>query len=168
MFHILFLHFCSDYFAVSTDEDQCEPYRGTMCSPHFGNSPVYVEAGQTQASVEAALQSAMLQISELLPNLSERCTKYLRPSMCLTAFPLCRDTPRLVIHRMCYDECSLLTTDICTSLFEYVDSQPELGLVDMLPICTDLPLTGSNRENTCINMGMSQTGGNSYFLKATR
>lgn len=150
---------------MSVDEPQCEPYRGSVCSPHIANSQVYIPAGQTQADIEAALGAAIQQINNDLPiTLNQRCTKYLKPSMCLTAFPLCRERPRLAVHRMCYDECRLLTTEICSSLVDYVDAQPELGLVDMLPICTDLPLpgasAGANSENSCLRMGMSESGGN--------
>ncbi|XP_792459.2 inactive tyrosine-protein kinase transmembrane receptor ROR1 isoform X1 [Strongylocentrotus purpuratus] len=154
----------SDYLdEMSVDEPQCEPYRGSVCSPHIANSQVYIPAGQTQADIEAALGAAIQQINNDLPiTLNQRCTKYLKPSMCLTAFPLCRERPRLAVHRMCYDECRLLTTEICSSLVDYVDAQPELGLVDMLPICTDLPLpgavAGANSENSCLRMGMSESG----------
>ncbi|XP_072173224.1 inactive tyrosine-protein kinase transmembrane receptor ROR1-like [Diadema setosum] len=145
-------------YSATEDEAQCEIYQGTVCNPPFVQSQVYIEVGQTQAAIEAQLVQALHQIRTDLPDLDERCTRYLRPSMCLTAFPMCTERPRLSIYRMCYEECTLLTTSICRSVIDYVDSRPELGLVDLLPICTDLPLPGSNAENACIQMGISQTG----------
>lgn len=155
----------SDYFSLSADEPQCEPYRGTVCRPHIANSQVYIDAGQSQSTIEASLTAAIEQINSDLPvTLSDRCTKYLKPSMCLTAFPLCRERPRLAVHRMCPDECRLLETEICLPLFEYVDVNSEVALVDMLPICSELPnIQGSNSENSCLNMGMSQPGGKSFY-----
>ena len=70
------LDFCSDYLdEMSVDEPQCEPYRGSVCSPHIANSQVYIPAGQTQADIEAALGAAIQQINNDLPiTLNQRCT----------------------------------------------------------------------------------------------
>ncbi|XP_038066705.1 inactive tyrosine-protein kinase transmembrane receptor ROR1-like, partial [Patiria miniata] len=146
----------SDYSA-NTDNARCEPYRGSVCRRHIVSSSVYMHADTTQEETEQELQAALTRL-ESLPSLTETCSRYIMPSICLTAFPLCSETPELSVHQLCRDECQLLETDICAPLYDHVDSQVELDLVGVLPVCSDLPRLGSPDSQMCMRLGMSNSG----------
>ena len=147
----------SDY-STNTDNARCEPYRGSVCRRHIVSSSVYMKADTTQEEIERELQAALTRLGSIL-SLTETCSKFITPSICLTAFPLCRETPELSIHQLCRDECQLLETDVCAPLYDHVDSQVELDLVGVLPVCSELPRIGSQNSEMCFRLGMSNSGG---------
>ncbi|XP_033636995.1 inactive tyrosine-protein kinase transmembrane receptor ROR1-like [Asterias rubens] len=146
----------SDY-SPNVDNARCEPYRGAVCRRHISSSSVYMRADTTQEEIEQEVQAALTRLASIV-SLSEPCSMFITPSICLTAFPLCRESPDLSIHQLCRDECQLLETDVCASLYDHVDSQVELDLVGVLPVCSDLPRLGSQASEMCFRLGMSNSG----------
>ncbi|XP_071851463.1 inactive tyrosine-protein kinase transmembrane receptor ROR1-like isoform X3 [Apostichopus japonicus] len=137
----------SDY-QLSSPSPQCERYHGTLCRDYFEDSNVYVDGERDQDTIESELEESVSRI-QTMDNVSPACLRNIIPSICLTAFPLCQEIPNVVTHRLCQDDCTALETDICSELYEYVDSNAdELG--EVLPVCTDLPAPGTEGENSCL------------------
>ena len=146
MFHILFLHFCSDYFAVSTDEGPSVSHTGAPC------------AALTLATAQSTWRPARRKHPSR-PLFSPPCCKsancsQISPSAAQSTYALpCAWPPfRSAATRRVSSSTGCVTTSavysppisVLPSLSTWTASQ-SWGLVDMLPICTDLPLTGSNR-----------------------
>ncbi len=137
---------------------RCEQYRGVVCAQHIQSS-IFLPAGQEQSDIEQELTAAFVRLQSM-PDISETCERYIIPSICLTAFPLCDQGDRgLSVHKLCHDECNLLETDTCSDLYDYIDTEVELDLVGILPICSELPQVGEPGGETCMRLGLSDSGG---------
>ena len=152
---------CSSSIDDSIQTSRCEPYRGLVCRPHLSQSSVFLPAGQEQEDIEDELTAAFVRLQSM-PEIGETCNRYIKPSICLTAFPLCNQAStslQLSVHKLCHDECTLLETDTCSDLYDYIDTRVELDLVGILPICSELPAAGEPGSETCMRLGLSDSGG---------
>nr|XP_012224322.1 PREDICTED: tyrosine-protein kinase transmembrane receptor Ror isoform X1 [Linepithema humile] len=68
----------------------CEVYVGKTCAQFVGNQSVYIIYPMTQKMLEEKLMKAF-QVIEFSNDLSSNCEGYAKPSLCYSAFPICRD-----------------------------------------------------------------------------
>lgn len=137
----------SDY-QLSSPSPRCEKYHGTLCNSYLEQSNVHLDGEKEQDVIETELETPILRI-QAMTSISPTCLRYIIPSICLTAYPLCKESPNLVTHGLCQADCITLETDICADLYDFVDSTGD-RLGDVLPVCTDLPSPGTEGENTCL------------------
>jgi len=105
------------------DKGFCEPYRGTICAGIItSNYSIYSTSSQQQDMIEERLRSIMPFLSDKNKNnLSERCSTFAIPSLCLFAFPLCDKTTHQP-RQICRPDCHQLQGDICKNEFVNVKS----------------------------------------------
>ncbi|RLU25724.1 hypothetical protein DMN91_001881 [Ooceraea biroi] len=68
----------------------CEVYVGKTCAQFVGNQSVYIMYPMTQKMLEEKLMKAF-QVINFSNELSSNCEGYAKPSLCYSAFPICRD-----------------------------------------------------------------------------
>ncbi|XP_077273107.1 tyrosine-protein kinase transmembrane receptor Ror isoform X3 [Temnothorax americanus] len=68
----------------------CEVYIGKTCAQFVGNQSVYIIHPMTQKMLEEKLMKAF-QVINFSNELSSNCEGYAKPSLCYSAFPICRD-----------------------------------------------------------------------------
>ncbi|XP_019700649.1 tyrosine-protein kinase transmembrane receptor Ror isoform X1 [Harpegnathos saltator] len=68
----------------------CEVYIGKTCAQFVGNQSVYIIYPMTQKMLEEKLMKAF-QVINFSNELSSNCEGYAKPSLCYSAFPICRD-----------------------------------------------------------------------------
>ena len=92
-----------------------------------GSEEVYISSAVDQTEAE---NIAMIWIESLpLLNLSPECFQIAEPFLCLYLFPLCDNT---TTYHPTYNECVVLTTDVCQSEWEKASL-----LINDLPQCSD-------------------------------
>ncbi|XP_043267046.1 tyrosine-protein kinase transmembrane receptor Ror isoform X2 [Venturia canescens] len=73
-------------------EGVCELYTGKICEQFVGNKSIYVPHPMTQKTLEDKLVQAF-QVISFSNEVSPNCQAYAKPSLCYSAFPICRDPP---------------------------------------------------------------------------
>ncbi|XP_046609095.1 tyrosine-protein kinase transmembrane receptor Ror isoform X1 [Neodiprion virginianus] len=68
----------------------CELYLGKVCADFVGNHSVYVPSTTTQKELEERLLQAF-RVINYSNELSSTCERYAKPSLCFSAFAICRD-----------------------------------------------------------------------------
>ena len=89
------------------------------------------------------------------PDLSESCSHYAIPAICLATLPLCdrrTEKPR----EICREECELLEDQFCRKELAIARQHALLGTQMVLPVCNKLPHIGSPATSTCVSIGISQ------------
>jgi len=81
-------------------------YQGSHCSKYLQGQNVYIPANSSQALIEGNLSSAFKVITRST-DMTPGCAKYALPSICHTAYPLCRKDrtipkPLLVCQEVCF------------------------------------------------------------------
>ncbi|KAG7200756.1 hypothetical protein KM043_001302 [Ampulex compressa] len=71
-------------------EGTCELYVGKTCAQFVGNQSVYIMYPMTQKLLEDKLMKAF-RVINYSNELSSNCEGYAKPSLCYSAFPICRD-----------------------------------------------------------------------------
>ena len=130
----------------------CEPYLGSVCAKYVGQSYVFVSEGLSQVYIEQKLQAAFTVISAS-PDLSQECSPYAIPSICLSTFPLCdRMTERP--RKLCREECELLETRVCQKELVIAKQFAQLDRQLVLPECHELPALGTPESSNCVRLGL--------------
>ena len=139
---------------LSPDEKRgsCVPYEGTACLKYVGREYVYVSQKLTQSYIEQKLQSAFAVISSS-PDLSEKCSKFAIPSICLSTFPLCDRTTEKP-RKLCREECELLEDNFCRNELIVARQFAMLDQQMVLPVCHELPTIGSPESANCVKIGV--------------
>ena len=132
----------------------CEPYVGSVCAKYVGQEYVFVSEGLSQQYIEQKLTAALTVITAS-PDLSESCSHYAIPSICLSTLPLCdRRTERP--RKICREECEMLEDQLCRKELAIARQHQLLGTQMVLPVCNDLPPVGSPGAATCVSIGIPQ------------
>ena len=132
----------------------CQPYVGSVCAKYVGQEYVFITEGLTQQHIEQKLTAA-LRVITASPDLSESCSHYAIPSICLSTLPLCdRRTERP--REMCREECEMLEDQLCRKELAIARQHALVGTQMVLPVCTELPPVGSPGASTCVPIGIPQ------------
>jgi len=96
-------------------------YQGSHCSKYLQGQNVYIPANSSQALIEGNLSSAFKVITRST-DMTAGCAKYALPSICHTAYPLCRKDrtipkPLLVCQEVCLSNSLIDFYVIYTILF---------------------------------------------------
>jgi hypothetical protein len=140
----------------------CQPYVGSVCAKYVGQEYVFVTEGLTQQYIEQKLTAALTVITAS-PELSESCSHYAIPSICLATLPLCdrrTEKPR----KVCREECELLEDQFCRKELAIARQHALLGTQMVLPVCNELPPMGSPGAATCVSIGIPQVLCYSHFF----
>ena len=132
----------------------CQPYVGSVCAKYIGQEYVFITDGLNQEYIEQKLTAAMTVIT-VSPDLSESCSQYAIPSICLATLPLCdriEEKPR----KICREECEILEDQLCRKELALVRQTPLLGNQMVLPVCNELPPIGSPEASTCVSIKIPQ------------
>ena len=132
----------------------CQPYVGSVCSKYVGQEYVFISQGVTQDHIEQKLNAALSVITKS-PELTQSCSHYVMPSICLSTLPLCdrrTEKPR----KICREECEMLEDQLCRKELALARQYPMLGAQFVLPVCDELPTIGSPEASTCVSIGISQ------------
>ncbi len=132
----------------------CEPYVGTACSKYVRQEYVFVAEGLSQEYIEQKLSAAFTVISAS-PDLSEACSPYAIPSICLSTFPLCdrfTEQPR----QLCREECELLENKVCRKELAIARQFASLDRQLVLPECQRLAPIGTPESSNCIRLGLPE------------
>ncbi|XP_071952416.1 inactive tyrosine-protein kinase transmembrane receptor ROR1-like [Antedon mediterranea] len=135
---------------VASTEARCESYQGDVCVLQFIQTTVFMKANTIQQEIERNLQEAFGKINDL-SMVSSSCRQKIMHAMCLDAFPLCTQqaSNKYTVHKLCFNDCMQLERDICSNLYVYADEQHDDILSVMLPVCSELPFSGSVQGNLC-------------------
>ncbi|XP_018562760.1 tyrosine-protein kinase transmembrane receptor Ror isoform X1 [Anoplophora glabripennis] len=82
----------------NNSEPFCQPYKGRRCSQYLEGKYVFVQPPYTQQEIEAKLDAAFLVISQS-NDISPSCNKFAQPSICFSAFPLCKDPQQINMYQ---------------------------------------------------------------------
>jgi receptor tyrosine kinase-like orphan receptor 1 len=138
----------------SGQRGNCEPYVGTACSNSVGQEYVFVADGLSQVYIEQKLSAAFTVISAS-PDLSEFCSPYAIPSICLSTFPLCdrfTEKPR----QLCREECELLENKVCRKELAIARQFASLDRQLVLPECNKLAPIGTPESSNCVRLGLPE------------
>jgi hypothetical protein len=114
------------------DKGFCEPYKGTICAGIITNNySVYSTSAQQQDQIEERLKTIIPLLMSNKNNLSNRCSTFAIPSLCLFAFPLC-DKQTKQPKQICRSDCKQLQQDICKNEYFNVKTLFESKLSDNL------------------------------------
>ncbi|KAJ8984042.1 hypothetical protein NQ317_012266, partial [Molorchus minor] len=72
--------------------------RGKRCKGYLSNKYVFVQPPHTQKGIEDKLDAAFLVISQS-NDISASCNKFAQPSICFSAFPLCKDPKQINMYQ---------------------------------------------------------------------
>lgn len=136
-------------------EPVCQLYRGSRCSQYVGNMSVYVSAGVTQSLLETKLASALTVIAHS-KDISEGCEVYALPSLCYSAFPVCRDDPTLHPRRICRQDCEILENELCQVEYAIAKRHPLIGQQLEMVECERLAEVNSVENQGCLQLGIPQ------------
>jgi hypothetical protein len=151
----------------------CQPYIGTVCSKYIGNEYIFVSRGLSQTYIEQKLQAAFAVISAS-PDLSDACSPYAIPSICLSTFPLCdkvtfenafiplprRNSMASIFfaqvtekpRKLCREECEILENTICRKELAIARQYAALERQLVLPECHEIPPIGSPESANCVRL----------------
>ena len=114
------------------------------------NEYVFITEGLTLQYIEQKLNAALTVITAS-PDLSESCSHYAIPAICLATLPLCdrrTEKPR----KICREECELLEDQFCRKELAIARQHALLGTQMVLPVCNELPHIGSPAASTCVSI----------------
>ncbi len=132
----------------------CQPYVGSVCAKFVGQEYIFVSEGLSQEYVEQKLSAAFSVISAS-PDLSQECSPYAIPAICLSTFPLCdRQTERP--RKLCREECEVLESRICRKELAIARQYAALEKQLVLPECPESPPVGSPESANCVRVGISE------------
>ncbi len=132
----------------------CQPYTGSVCSKYVGLEYVYITEGLTLDYIERKLNAALTVITAS-PELSESCSHYAIPAICLATLPLCdRATERP--RKICREECEMLEDQLCRKELAIAKQHALLETQMALPVCSELPPIGTPGAATCVSIGIPQ------------
>ncbi|XP_034188022.2 tyrosine-protein kinase transmembrane receptor Ror isoform X1 [Osmia lignaria lignaria] len=93
-------------------EGKCEVYVGKTCAQFLGNQSVYIPYPMTQELLDDKLMKAF-GVIKYSNEISLSCIGYAKPSLCYSAFPVCRDPASII---------KLKNSEVSTSLFHLLNS----------------------------------------------
>lgn len=161
-------------------EPFCQKYKGERCKDLLGGKYVFIQPLLTQKDIEDKLNNAFLVISQS-NDISSECEKYVHPSMCYSAFPICvdpkpvnrfqkehvmkdpeylnhekfstmRNTLTKYLRRVCKEDCLMLETEICLKEYAIAKRHPIIGQIPQLEECEILP--EEIDESHCLSLGV--------------
>nr|XP_022920470.1 tyrosine-protein kinase transmembrane receptor Ror-like [Onthophagus taurus] len=168
---------------TDVDEPFCQSYTGPTCQFYLGNQYVFVQPPHTLQSIEESLKAAYLVVSQS-NDISVECSKFVLPSLCYSAFPLCKNTemihlyqqklikrfqqnqtqtdslkiirPQLAVYlqRICKDECVILETELCNREYAIAKRHPIISKVLDLEECENLPNESEKHASECLKLGI--------------
>ena len=130
----------------------CEPYVGSACAKWVGQDYVFVSEGLSQVYIEQKLSAAFSVISAS-PDLSNECSPYAIPAICLSTFPMCdrfTEQPR----QLCREECELLENRVCRKELAIARQFASLDRQLVLPECQRLAPIGTPESSNCVRLGL--------------
>ncbi|XP_073974043.1 tyrosine-protein kinase transmembrane receptor Ror-like isoform X2 [Rhodnius prolixus] len=116
----------------------CQLYQGKLCASVLANKTVYIPANITQAQIEEKLESAFTVVSHS-EDLSKTCEPYAVPSLCYTAFAVCRSDESLPPKQICRKDCEFLENELCRKEYAIAKRHPLIGRQLEMPVCVELP-----------------------------
>ncbi|XP_026297812.1 tyrosine-protein kinase transmembrane receptor Ror isoform X3 [Apis mellifera] len=93
-------------------EGKCEVYVGKTCAQFLGNQSVYIPYPMTQELLDDKLMKAF-GVIKYSNEVSSNCEGYAKPSLCFSAFPICRDPDSIL---------KLKNSEASASLFHFLNS----------------------------------------------
>ncbi|XP_076762037.1 tyrosine-protein kinase transmembrane receptor Ror isoform X1 [Xylocopa sonorina] len=93
-------------------EGKCEIYVGKTCAQFVGNRSVYIPYSMTQEMLDNKLMKAF-GVIKYSNEVSSNCEGYAKPSLCYSAFPICRDPASIL---------KLKNSEASASLFHFLNS----------------------------------------------
>ncbi|KAK9880670.1 hypothetical protein WA026_011907 [Henosepilachna vigintioctopunctata] len=167
---------------VNLSEPFCQIYHGERCKDLLHGKYVFVQPPYTQQAIEDKLNNAFLVISQS-NDISSSCEKFVHPSMCFSAFPIClapkpvhkyqkemlmkgeqyltkekfstiRNTLTKYLRRVCKDDCLLLETELCLKEYAIARRHPIIGQIPELEECELLPDEIDGSTRNCLSLGV--------------
>lgn len=143
---------------LPANEPYCQPYQGSLCWEFLANKSVYIRPSHKQATVEAMLTRA-LTVANHSPDITPQCVQYAKPSLCFSAFPVCREEihdkitkPSQRPHRICRKDCELLENKVCP--LEYALAKRNALVKQIMQDCSELPLSGTPDDEGCLSLNI--------------
>ncbi|XP_017892247.1 LOW QUALITY PROTEIN: tyrosine-protein kinase transmembrane receptor Ror-like [Ceratina calcarata] len=93
-------------------EGKCEVYVGKTCAQFLGNQSVYIPYPKTQKLLDEKLMKAF-GVIRFSNEVSSNCEGYAKPSLCYSAFPICRDSASIL---------KLKHSEASTNLFHFLNA----------------------------------------------
>ncbi|KAK1130770.1 hypothetical protein K0M31_018879 [Melipona bicolor] len=93
-------------------DGKCEVYVGKTCAQFLGNQSVYIPYPMTQELLDDKLMKAF-GVIKYSNEVSSNCEGYAKPSLCYSAFPICRDPASIL---------KLKNSEASASLFHFLNS----------------------------------------------
>ncbi|KAK9305819.1 hypothetical protein QLX08_003324 [Tetragonisca angustula] len=93
-------------------DGKCEVYVGKTCAQFLGNQSVYIPYPMTQEILDDKLMKAF-GVIKYSNEVSSNCEGYAKPSLCYSAFPICRDPASIL---------KLKNSEASASLFHFLNS----------------------------------------------
>ena len=122
----------------------CQQYYGSVCKDYIQGNFIYISEGLSQEYIEKKL-AGVFSVITASPDLSDQCSRYALPSICLSTFALC-DKKTQKPRKICRDECEILEHDVCRAELAIAKRHPLLGHQMVLPDCEQLPPIGSRES----------------------
>lgn len=142
---------------ASTDPT-CQQYQGRVCWEYLANRSVYIAPAMKQPHIEAMLNRA-LTVAKHSPDITPQCVQFAKPSLCYSAFPVCREDPHdkvvkptLKPHRICRRDCDRLENEYCP--LEYALAKRNALIKQVMQDCSDLPMTGTPDDEGCLSLNI--------------
>lgn len=148
----------SSFLDKSYESGICQVYEGILCSLYIGNKSVFIPASETQDMLEFKLSNAFTVIANS-EDLSPSCSSFAKPSLCYSAFPLCREDESEGIgkpRKICREDCEILENEMCSSEYAIAKRHPLIGKKLVLHECNELPPIGSKESEGCLKLGVPQ------------
>ncbi|KAK9739895.1 Immunoglobulin I-set domain [Popillia japonica] len=130
----------------------CQRYTGKTCQLYLESQFVFIQPPYTQKAIEENLENAVLVVSQS-NEISEACRKFVLPSLCFSAFPVCSNAQQ----RICKEECFLLETEICSREYAIAKRHPIISKVLDLEECANLPDENEKSALNCLKLGLDRT-----------
>ncbi|KAL1117143.1 hypothetical protein AAG570_004471, partial [Ranatra chinensis] len=128
-------------------------YVGKLCGDFLTNKTIFIPGGKKQSLIEEKLYTAFTVIKNS-GDLSKTCEAYAFPSLCFTAFPVCRDDILQPPIQICRQDCEMLENEICKKEYAIAKRHPLIGMEIHMPSCQELPLHGSVLSDDCHSLGL--------------
>uniref|UniRef100_A0A0A9Z5Y9 Tyrosine-protein kinase receptor n=2 Tax=Lygus hesperus TaxID=30085 RepID=A0A0A9Z5Y9_LYGHE len=133
----------------------CELYTGKICAEVLENKTIYIPVNTTQADIEFKLTSAFSVVTRS-EDLSKTCQPYAAPSLCYTAFAICRNDETQPPKQICRRDCEFLENELCRKEYAIAKRHPLIGRNIDLPVCADLPPGNSPHNEDCLSLGVPE------------
>ncbi|KAE8743180.1 hypothetical protein FOCC_FOCC011209 [Frankliniella occidentalis] len=142
----------------TSTEPICQPYQGNICWEFLANKSVYIRPTHNQQNIEMMLTRA-LTVANHSPDITPQCVKFAKPSLCYSAFPVCREKvhdkitkPSQKPRRICRTDCELIENKLCP--LEYALAKRNALVKQVMQDCSELPLAGTPDDEGCLSLNI--------------